>query len=429
MFVQGLIGLVLSPIFGHFIDNASNKPSFLGIALVLTMATYLMLIASQAVAWVTFVLACQGSIAALYQPAISSISLGLVGRPNLAARAARNQMMRHIGMIVAALLPIWIVVARPRGYITFFYVIAGTALSAVFAVLMIKQYEIDNIKARAAVDQEGGVKEKAVERDDYSTTTALLQKKEVRLFLAAVICFHFANAALLPEVALKIDRLNNATGGNSTFTLGNLELPVNGKNSVALGSLLAQIIMVPVAKASGWLAKQPWAGPVRTMLATSIVVPIRAFACASSSDINVLIGLQALDGIGYGSFGVLAILIASDLTVATGRFSMMQGGLVTAVGIGAAASNGVAGILTSKYGFAAMFSVLGCISIVAIMLLMALLCVLPNGRGILSAIAEDDLDTIPLMDMVAVQTTCVSSPQIYRGKSQTSLKYSAGGSI
>ena len=52
---------------------------------------------------------------------------------------------------------------------------------------------------------------------------------------------------------------------------------------------------------------------------------------------------QCLDGVAAGAFGVLAVLIMSDLTQGTGRFSMMQGGLATGIGIGASASNGIGG--------------------------------------------------------------------------------------
>ena len=62
-----------------------------------------------------------------------------------------------------------------------------------------------------------------------------------------------------------------------------------------------------------------------------------------------------LDGIGAGCFGVLTVLIMSDLSQGTGRFSLLQGALSTGIGIGAAMSNGLGGVLTDQVGFEFMF--------------------------------------------------------------------------
>lgn len=48
-----------------------------------------------------------------------------------------------------------------------------------------------------------------------------------------------------------------------------------GKNGVSLATIVAQFIMVPVAKASGWLSKRSWAGTKRTMLVAFLTLPVR----------------------------------------------------------------------------------------------------------------------------------------------------------
>ena len=239
----------------------------------------------------------------------------------------------------------------------------------------------------------------------HATVKDLLGRKEVAVFLAAVACFHFANAAMLPEVGLKIDRLNIENGHNTTINIGKHAIPLDGKNGVSIATLVAQLIMIPVAKGSAWLAKRRagtvWS--VKVLLAASLTLPVRAFAFASSNHIWTLLGLQFLDGISAGAFGVLSVLIMCDLTEGTGRFSMMQGALATAVGAGAAASNGLAGVLTDKFGFAAMFNTLGFFSIITCLLLLVLTFLMDEPHQTLTPSKSQKLNArlgeehIPLM--------------------------------
>ena len=273
---------------------------------------------------------------------------------------------QHIGTIFAALLPIIVVAGRPGGYHIYFGVIAAIAILAVLSVLLIKATDIDHHKAR------GGSVEDGLEQ--HATAKELLMRKDVVLFLGTVTCWHFANAAMLPEVGLKIDRINIELGHNTTINIGKHAILLDGKNGVSIATLVAQLIMIPVAKMSGWLAKKRpgarWS--VQLLFAASLTLPARAFAFASSNHIWTLLGLQFLDGVSAGAIGVLSVLIMCDLTDGTGRFSMMQGALATAVGAGSAASNGLAGMLTDKFGFAVMFRTLGVLSIITCLLLTAL---------------------------------------------------------
>ena len=52
-----------------------------------------------------------------------------------------------------------------------------------------------------------------------------------------------------------------------------------------------------------------------------------------------------------GIFGVIAVLIASDLTRGTGRFNLAQGLVALSVGVGAALSNASAGYIVQAFGY------------------------------------------------------------------------------
>ena len=94
LLVQGLIGVVLGPMWGHLIDTTENKRSWLAGSLACTALTFLLLLAFDAPGWVGAVLAAQGAIAAVYPPAINSISLGVVSQSNLPTRTARNEIFK-----------------------------------------------------------------------------------------------------------------------------------------------------------------------------------------------------------------------------------------------------------------------------------------------------------------------------------------------
>jgi MFS family permease len=63
-----------------------------------------------------------------------------------------------------------------------------------------------------------------------------------------------------------------------------------------------------------------------------------------------LIGVQILDGVGAGIYGVLVQLIVADLTRGTGRFNLAQGLVATAMGVGAALSPLLAGVMHDYFG-------------------------------------------------------------------------------
>jgi MFS family permease len=80
-----------------------------------------------------------------------------------------------------------------------------------------------------------------------------------------------------------------------------------------------------------------------------------------------VVGIQLLDGLAAGIFGVIAILIASDLMRGTGRFNLAQGLMALSVGIGAGLSNLTSGFAVQWYGYPAGFLYLAAIALVALL--------------------------------------------------------------
>jgi MFS family permease len=76
-----------------------------------------------------------------------------------------------------------------------------------------------------------------------------------------------------------------------------------------------------------------------------------------------------MDGIGAGIFGVVSVLVIADLTRGTGRFNLTLGAITTAVGIGAALSQLIAGSIVHHMGFHAGFLFLSAVAAAAFAIL------------------------------------------------------------
>jgi MFS family permease len=124
--------------------------------------------------------------------------------------------------------------------------------------------------------------------------------------------------------------------------------------------IAAQLVMVPIALLASRFA-ETW-GRKPLFLIGLAVLPIRGLLYTLTINPYLLVGIQLLDGIGAGIFGVVAVLVVADLTRGTGRFNLTQGALATATGLGAALSNLLTGFVVKAAGFNAGFLMLSAIA-------------------------------------------------------------------
>jgi MFS family permease len=176
----------------------------------------------------------------------------------------------------------------------------------------------------------------------------LLADRRIAAFDAAVVLFHFANAAMLPLVGQKM------TAGLTHGAAG----------PMAAAIVAAQMVMIPVALLASRLAES-W-GRKATFLIGLAVLPVRGVLYTFCADPRYLVAVQLLDGVGAGIFGVVGVLVIADLTRGTGRFNLMQGALATATGLGAALSNLLTGAVVQAAGFDAGFLTLAAIAAAAL---------------------------------------------------------------
>jgi len=268
-----------------------------------------------------------GAASAVIPPAIAALSLGLVGRRLFDARISRNESFNHGGNFIAAGLAG--VLGQYVGYHWIFYLVCGFAVASAAVVTLINPAEIDHERARGGEDATGG--QPIAFRD-------LLQRRDLLVFLASVVLFHFGSAAMLPMAGQV------------------LAIAHPGSDTIALSACIiaAQLVMVGVAWAVG-RASARGVGRKPIFLLALAVLPVRGVLFSFTSSPYGVVAIQLLDGVAAGIFGVISVLIASDLMRGTGRFNLAQGLVALSVGIGAALSNATAGYAVQWFGYSAGF--------------------------------------------------------------------------
>jgi MFS family permease len=283
-----------------------------------------------------------GAASAIIPPCLAALSLGIVGHRLLPARISRNESFNHAGNFMAAVLAG--ALGQYVGVIWLFYLICGFAVVSAVVVLLIKPKEIDHELARGAETPDADGKPHPI------AFSELWKKRDLKVFIISVVLFHFGNAAMLPLAGQVIARVHP------------------GMDVIALSAcvIAAQLVMVGVAAVVG-RAMRGGIGRKKIFLVALAVLPVRGVLFSMTSSPYAVVAIQLLDGVAAGIFGVVAVVIASDLMRGTGRFNLAQGLMALAVGVGAALSNVTGGYIVEKFGFTAGFLTLSAVSGLALL--------------------------------------------------------------
>ena len=283
-----------------------------------------------------------GAASAIIPPCLAALSLGIVGHRLLPARVSRNEGFNHAGNFTAAILAG--VLGQYVGVIWLFYLICGFAVASAVVVLMIKPTEIDHELARGSASAEG-----SDAQHHPIAFSELWKKRDLKVFIISVILFHFGNAAMLPLAGQVIAKVHP------------------GMDVIALSAcvIAAQFVMVGVAALVG-RAMHKGVGRKKIFLVALAVLPVRGVLFSMTSSPYAVVAIQLLDGVAAGIFGVVAVVIASDLMRGTGRFNLAQGLMALAVSVGAALSNVTGGYIVEKFGYTAGFLSLSAVAGIAL---------------------------------------------------------------
>jgi MFS family permease len=333
------IGTVLAQTpAGALIDRIKWKRLAVAVAAVVVAVGCVLLYLVPTLVIVVAAQTAIGAAAAIFPPAVAALTLGVVGRAAMPRRTGRNEAFNHGGNVIAAALAGGL--AYLFGYGAMFLLVAGMAAGSAVAVLMIREGDIDHDLARGA-DDDGDEGPEAV------GIAELFKDRRIAIFAVSVVLFHFANAAMLPLVGQKSsDGLKEGAAVLMSACI-----------------IAAQVVMVPVALMASHYAASWGRKPV--FLIGFGVLPVRGLLYCLSVNPYYLVGVQLLDGIGAGIFGVVSVLVVADLTKGTGRFNFTQGALATATGVGAGLSNLLAGFVVQALGFNAGFVTLAVVAAAA----------------------------------------------------------------
>lgn len=346
MTIAGVTALVAQTPAGALIDRTRRKRGvIIGAALLVTVSCLLLPFLTS-FSLVAITQALSAIAATVFAPAIAAISLGITGPRAFTRRTGRNETFNHAGNAVAALLAGGF--AYLFGPVAVFYLMAAMALASVIAICFISPEAIDHDVARGCDPQDSAAQETP------SGLKVLLQNRPLLLFAICCGLFHLANAAMLPLVSQKL-------------SLVNLQMATPLTSACIV---VAQLVMVPVALLVGWKA-DVW-GRKPLLLAGFLILPVRGVLYVLSDDPYWLVAVQLLDGVGAGIFGALFPIVVKDLTQGTGRFNVSLGALSTVFGLGAALSNGLAGLVVQQAGYSAAFLTLAAVAATAFLLLLAM---------------------------------------------------------
>jgi predicted MFS family arabinose efflux permease len=339
--IGGIAGILAQTPAGALVDFLRSKRALVAVA-VAALAAGALLIALFPSFWP--VMGAQvliGSTSSVFIPTICAMSLGIVGRRAFDARQGRNQTFNSAGNVTAA------VSMGLLGYFVsnrsiFFFVVA-LAVPTILVLSLIRPAEIDYQVARGANDGDKGVKAESI--------WALFRDRPLVIFLVCAVMFHFANAAMLPLLG---EQLAKGRGRSSMLFMS---------ACVVTTQLVITLIASWSGRKAGTLGRKP------LLLIAFGVLPIRGVLYALTFNTVLLVTIQILDGVGAGIFGVVSVLVIADLTRGTGRFNLTLGAITTAVGIGAALSQVIAGSIVHHVGSRAGFLFLAAVASAAVAIL------------------------------------------------------------
>jgi MFS family permease len=328
----GLGTLIMQTPAGLLTDRINSRRALFAVTCVIVGLCFVFLpVAAHSFGGIVAILFTAGAAQSFFAPVLAALALSLVGHARLNAIIGLNQTWNHAGNIVAALAGIAIV-AR-FGLAGIFYAVGLSSALAAVSVLLIPSRDLDPYLATGRTD----------ERPDGVSAMTLLRQRSIAVLFVAVALFHFANAPILPAVALYVKQLG-------------------GSNKLMTATVLtAQCVMVPVALLAGRLVDRWGRKPV--MAVAFWVLPLRILSYTLVHSPSALIALQSLDGVGAGIYGVVIVSMSADLTRGKGGFNTLMGLFATALAVGGVVGPLITGELIQHLGFGKMFVAFAAIAI------------------------------------------------------------------
>ncbi len=326
--VAGLATLALNAPAGALADRTGRPRLLLGLACgAILLGTGLLFAADSFVT----VLAAQllaASGGTLLMPALTSLTLGIVGKARFPAQQGRNQAFNHAGIVSAALL---IAAGGALGRSdTAFLVFGAMTLAAIAAVVATPARAWNGRRAH------GWQEDEPDEQDRRHPVRAVLGNTQLLLLALALALFNLGNGAMLSLLGQHLV----ANGARAT-------------GWVATYVVVAQVTMIPVALWAGSLADKR--GRRHLLVIACAALLVRGVLSALVTAPGWLIPAEVLDGVGSGLLGVAVPVLVADLTWCSGRTQTALGAVNALQGLGGALSGVVSGLLVDWLSWTGAF--------------------------------------------------------------------------
>lgn len=340
----GLVTVCLSPAAGAWVDASRRKRLIIALGTAAVAAGALLLVVGTCLWNVGPAQVLIGAAGAVLGPAMAAITLGIVGRQGFDRQFGKNQALNSAGNVFTALLlagvSLWF------GLRSIFLATAAFSVPVWFTLAQIDPNTIDDAQASAASTHS------QLSEGLLARFGKLCADRTLVIFFVCAFLFHLANAAMLPQLG---------------------ELLAHGQKKVAAPFMSAciivtQLVIAATATFVGKVASRFGRKPL--LLIGYGVLPVRGALYALTHFAPALITIQVLDGVANSIFGVVSILVVADRMRGTGHFNLAQGALATCVGLGAAFSNTLGGMLVHAFSFNVSFLGLAGVAAVASLLLL-----------------------------------------------------------
>jgi MFS family permease len=337
MAMGNIAGMLIATPVGGFIDTSRHKRAWIivpGIAVVAASSIILL--------WQNFWAVAASQIAtsiagAAIVPAVTGITLGIVGQRGFNRQNGRNQAFNHAGNMVGAAASG--LLGWQLGYFAVFVLAALFGAITVACVLLIPSDAIDHRAARGSKedDPEGRP----------SGLMVLLRHKALLVLALALAVFQLGNAAIVPLYSMSAVSASKANGPSFVATT-----IVIAQGTMVIASIFAMLV---VERRNYWLV----------LLISFLVLPARGVIAYFLTGWWGVAPVEVLDGLGIGLQSVAVPGMVARSLYGTGRINLAQGAVITIQGAGAAFSPALGGWIAQWTGFTSSFLVLGAFGLAA----------------------------------------------------------------
>jgi predicted MFS family arabinose efflux permease len=337
MTIGNIAGMLITTPVGGFIDTTNHKRAMVIVPGAAVVAASSIILFSQNF-WAVAVSQIATAIAgAAIVPAVTGITLGIVGQKGFNRQNGRNQAFNHAGNMLGAAASG--LLGWKLGYFWVFMLAALFGVITVACVFMIPPGSINHHIARGNKEDDP--------KHQPSGLTVILKHKPVLVLAAAFAFYQLGSAPIVTLYGLSAvsGKLANGPGFVATIIV------------IAQGTMIvSSVIGMRVAeKRNYW-----W-----IMLVSFLVLPLRGLSAFLLSGWWGVVPVEILDGIGAGLLSVAVPGMVARSLYSTGRVNLGQGAVITIQGAGAAVSPALAGWIAQWVGYSPTFLICGGMGVVS----------------------------------------------------------------